>query len=382
MSLNRVSWLALGITVLPLGCAKSGPESAPISTQSAPVVQAPVLSAPTSRSSAFAQRRMDHGPGRGGVTEMMLHAARELDLKDPQKSAIEKLQQQLAPDEKGPPNEFREYQVALAAGVRAGKIDPAKLAPLQANLEKAMQARKDKEAAALNGLYAALEPPQRKALVASVRAKQTEREAHAQEKKAEGAKPTPTDWNKRRLERMTKEMELDATQQKSVEALLAKGDQPPPATMDSMRDEMKKRTDALLTAFEADTFDATKMELSPMAPKKPGEATDKHVQQLSLLLPILKPEQREKLAVRLEKPPMARGPHPGWQHRWQAGYGIAGRPATACSLMSPNPIHPRPPPSSPLGCPPSLTLIHRKWRCWLPNVGTASSPQECQIIER
>jgi Spy/CpxP family protein refolding chaperone len=252
---------------------------------------------------------------------MMLHAALDLDLKDPQKSAIQKVQQQLAGDEKGPPSEFREYQAALAAGVRAGKIDPAKLAALQANLEKGMQARKDKEAAALNGLHAALEPPQRKALVASVRAKQTEREAHAQEKKAEGAKPPPTEWSKRRLQRMTKEMDLDAAQQKSVEALLAKEDQPPPATMDSMHEEMKKRTDALLTGFEADTFDATKMELSPTAPKKPGEAADKHVQFLSQLLPILKPEQREKLAARLEMPPMARGPHPGMQQHWHAGTG-------------------------------------------------------------
>jgi Spy/CpxP family protein refolding chaperone len=200
-------------------------------------------------------------------------------------------------------------------------MDAAKLTPLQAALEKAIQARKDKDSAALNALYAALEPEQRKAVVAAVRSKRAEREAHMQEKGAEGDKPAAADWNKKRLERMTKELDLDAGQQKKVEALLAKQEHPAPATMDTMREEMKKRTDALLTAFEGSGFDATKMELWPTPEKKPGDAADKHVQYLSQLIPILKPEQREKLATRMENPPMARGPRPGMQNNWTPGAG-------------------------------------------------------------
>ena len=181
-----------------------------------------------------------------------------------------------------------------------------------------MKARLDKDADALNGLYAALEPAQRKALTAAVRAKQAEREAKQAEHKADA--PKPEEFAKRRLDRMTKELDLDATQQKSVEALLAK-DQPPKAAMDAMQADMKKRMDTLLTAFEGDGFDAKKLDLSPMPGKKMREGMEKHVQFMSQLLPILKPEQREKLAVKMETPPTHHGAGPA-DHEDEPGYGL------------------------------------------------------------
>jgi Spy/CpxP family protein refolding chaperone len=219
---------------------------------------------------------------------MMFHAAREIDLKDTQKAALDKLTEQLHGDRGGPPTEMKDYHAALSAQVRAGKIETAKLDPLQAAVEKAQQARKDREAETLNGLYAALEPAQRKAVAAAVRAKQAER------------RPNMVEVDPRkRLEHLTKQLDLDAAQQKKVEPLLAKEEHPG-------AEEAKKHTDAVLTAFEGEGFDAKKLEIAAGTSKK-GLA--QHAQFLAGLLPLLKPEQREKLATSLEKGPQG-GMHP------------------------------------------------------------------------
>jgi Spy/CpxP family protein refolding chaperone len=228
---------------------------------------------------------------------MMFRAAHQLDLKDAQKATLEKLSTDLhAAAPAGPPKEMMDYHAALAAQVRAGKIEPAKLAPLQTAIDTAHKAHKDKEAEALNGLYAALEPAQRKALVAAIHAKQA---AH---------KPDPAKAEahaKERLAHLTKQLDLDAAQQKKVEALLAKDTSGP-----AMHEEMKKRTDAVLTAFEGEGFDAKKLDIGP-APT--GKAMAAHTQFLTALVPLLKPDQREKLAASVEKP-QAHAEHGATEH--------------------------------------------------------------------
>ena len=156
---------------------------------------------------------------------MLVHAARDTDLKDAQKTAVDKIEQQLHGEEATPRSEFKDLHSDIVAAVKAGKIDKTALEPRLAAVDKAIQDRQAKQADALNTLYAALEPAQRKAVTAAIRAKQAEREAHAAEhaadKKTDGKEADP-DRAKRRLNRMTKELDLDAAQQKSVEALLQK----------------------------------------------------------------------------------------------------------------------------------------------------------------
>jgi Spy/CpxP family protein refolding chaperone len=289
MSLRRGLWLALPIALAigAVGC-KDEAAPAPVATATAEAVKAPAAApAPTVTASAGADHA--HGRGRGrnraGIVGAIFRAAHDLDLKDAQKATVEKLGADLRGDGAGQPSEMKDYHTALLAQVRAGKIETAKLDPLQAAAEKAMKARREKEAEALNGLYAALEPAQRKALVAAVRAKQA---AH---------KPDPAKAEahaKDRLAHLTKQLDLDAAQQKKVEPLLAK--EAPPAVV---QDAMKQHADAVLGGFEGDGFDAKKLE--PKSP--PGAAPmTAHAQFLAALLPILKPEQREKLAADMEKP--------------------------------------------------------------------------------
>jgi len=80
--------------------------------------------------------------------------------------------------------------------------------------------------------------------------------------------------------------------------------------METRREEMKKRSDALYAAFEGDGFDAKKLELGPPMSKKMSDATDRHVQVLSQLIAILKPEQRDKLAARMDRPGPGRVGYP------------------------------------------------------------------------
>jgi Spy/CpxP family protein refolding chaperone len=201
------------------------------------------------------------------------------------------------------PAEMRTAHADLIDGLKANKIDMTKMQAHYAEIDKLAQARQDEEATALNGLYALLDPTQRKMVTASVRTDQAEREAKWAARANDGGAGDaggPGDAWKGRLERMTNELDLDAAQQKSVSALLAKA-----PSEGAQRTESKKRMDALLTSFEGATFDAKKQALDGSS--KPHDMLDRQVQFLSQLLPILKPEQRDKLVVKMRPPASGMG---------------------------------------------------------------------------
>jgi Spy/CpxP family protein refolding chaperone len=313
MRLDQARWWMLPIAMmLPLACSNNGGAEGAANTASPPATTATatataaVTATATATATAKTERPRMHARRGAGIAGMLLHAAHDLDLKDAQKATLEKLAEEL--HGAGPRKELKELHTSLIAEVKAGKIDTAKLSASYDAIDKAVADRHDKEIEVLNGLYAALDPAQRKALVAAVKAKQAAREAHMaeREKKGEG------DWSKRRLEHLTKELDLDAAEQKSVGALLEKGDKPMAAAMATHREEAKKRMDAVLTAFEGEGFDAKKIELAGPG-KKLRERLEHHVQFLSQLLPLLKPEQREKLAASMEKHTAVRSPD-GAQH--------------------------------------------------------------------
>jgi hypothetical protein len=325
MKVHGGGWVILVLGgSLGAACSKTGGEGAPVGAASLPVVVASAASAPAPSASAAVAPRPERRRGRGeaGTAGMLLGAARDLDLKDSQKAALVKAEDLVHGGEGDARSELKQYHAVLVAGVRAGAIDTAKLAPLEAGVEKAAQARKDKEAEALNALWGALDVAQRKAVVAAVRARQAEREARMAARNADAAKPGETDWGKRRLEHLTKSLGLDAAQRKSVEALIAKekGEPAGPAPMDAAREEAKKRAAALLTAFEGEGFDAKTLERAAAPAHKPGDAMDRHVQFLVKLLPILKPEQREKLAASMDRPRRHGGGPPfAWHDQPRAG---------------------------------------------------------------
>ena len=278
------------------GAASDVPTSS-ATTPSIATMLPPAASAAQTASAAEAPRPMMK-PHQGGPVATLLAAAHDQSLKDDQKAALAKIDESLKPDQSGPPKEMKDARDTVVAGVRAGKLDTARIDAMHAAAAKAMQARQDRDADALTSLYKTLDAGQRKSVVAAARARDAARDERMMKHKAEGVADKDGDRAKRKLERMTKELELDAAQQKTVEGLLAKND--PKPDMDAMHAEWKKKTEALYTAFESDSFDAKKLDLS-MGGKRMREGMQQHVQLLGQLLPILRPEQREKLAVSMEK---------------------------------------------------------------------------------
>jgi len=239
---------------------------------------------------------------------MLFPAARALELSPETKTKVDLADKLAAPPGKTATltrDATKDLHAELVSEIKAGKIEPAKLEPKYQAIEKIAAGDHDKEAASLNALYAALDTTQRKAVVASVRATQTTREEARAAHTKDGGAPdggAMAGAGKRGLERLTRGLELDADQQKKVDALSPKDD--PKSNLDPA--ELKKHLETLLTAFEKDGgFDAKKVD--GYDAKRPRLALEGETKLVTQLLPILKPEQREKLAAKMERGP---GPAP------------------------------------------------------------------------
>jgi hypothetical protein len=224
----------------------------------------------------------------------------------------------------GVPSEATVFHSELAAEVRAGKIDTAKLAPLAEALDTSLERRAGKAATALSALHDMLAPAERMALTEAIRMAQKAHEAQHNDL---------AEWRKNKVDRLTRELDLDDAQQKRVEALLARG-APRLANIDKMKGVHAKRREALLTAFEGDSFDPKKYELrsaewdhriipagttlqivngQPVFPKIAYTTEEHQVSFLGHLLPILKPDQLVKLAKQMDRPHVYGGE--GWGPR-------------------------------------------------------------------
>lgn len=303
--------LALGCDQKPEGGAAGASSSAKPTVASATASVSASASASTVASAApSASAAPKHKRARFGLAGMYFHAAKKLtDLDEAQKTKLAEIEKGF--EDPAPPAEMKAYHDELVTQVKAGKIETAKLDPLKAAAEKAMITHRDKELDALNGLHALLKAPQRTALVAALKAKEGKGPMMGP-KGGPGGKMGHDP--KEKVAHMTKELGLDDAQAKKVEAILPKED-----AKAHDPEAWKKKMEAVNTAFEKEGFDAKKQEL--FTGKGPGAAhggMDSAF--LDKLLPILKPEQREKLAAN-----MAMGPG-GKHHK-----GMGGHPHPAAS---------------------------------------------------
>jgi len=274
--------LALSLSI---GCSPGGGASPGATTPAAATTPASM------------QPRGESGEHGADPTNALLRATDGLTLTDAQKATIHSLEEQLEANEKDTGTAFQALRSDLAAQVRAGAIDTAKVQAEEGAVGSALRAHIAKEGDTINGLHAALDPSQRKAAVAAVRARHSGR---AEVQPGAGAAPAPSaeDLAKRRLDHVTRELGLDATQQQQVATLLAAQ----PAPREPQKEERQRRMDALLTAFESDTFDAkTAVPAPSSSPEDMTRAgTDREVGFLSKLLPLLRADQRAKLASSME----------------------------------------------------------------------------------
>jgi hypothetical protein len=297
MMRNQGLWFVFPLALL-LGCQDSsgGPAPAPSTSTPAAVAPAAVVDAAVAKPRPMIGRH-------GGIAAGLFRAAADLPtLTDAQKDSLNGIEATLKTDDQGVRTAMKAFRADLLAGVKAGKIDATKMTADDAVVDKAIADHQDKEATALDSLYKLLDAGQRTAAVAAVRAKQAERETRMANwmKESDGGAP---DWSKRRLDKLTADLTLDAGQQKQVAAILTKAADPPNgAGMQGRWDDHKKRIEALLTSFASASFDAKKADLQILPGKTPHDPADHMAAFFTQLLPILHPDQRDKLAASMDRP--------------------------------------------------------------------------------
>jgi Spy/CpxP family protein refolding chaperone len=321
MMRNQGLWFFFPLALL-LGCQDSSEGPAPGASTSAPVAVAPaaVVDAAVAKPRPMIGRH-------GGIATGLFRAAAELPtLTDAQKDSLNGIETTLKTDDQGVRTAMKAFRADLLAGVKAGKIDATKVTADDAVVDKAIADHQDKEATALDSLYKLLDAGQRTAVVAAVRAKQADRETHMANwmKESDGGAP---DWAKRRLDKLTADLTLDAGQQKQVAAILTKGADPPNGPgMQARWDDHKKRMDALLTSFAGASFDAKKADLQILPGKTAHDPVDHMAAFFTQLLPILHPDQRDKLAASMDRPFGAHEGPPGMMGQGQGGQGMPHHP--------------------------------------------------------
>ncbi|MCC6900483.1 MAG: Spy/CpxP family protein refolding chaperone [Polyangiaceae bacterium] len=270
----------------------------------APKAEAPRAQAPKAEAREHVRKGAHRGPG------FMLRAAlKELELSPAQVQKIEGLLTELDSAHPAESPSHQAFDQALAAGVRAGKLDRAALEPHFTALDKSASEGRKKVHAALNELHRTLDAEQRKSLVAALEAR-TERGDKGRhafgDEQACGGDGQCDHAGKRGFGRrhgpgpgMFHDLDLTDAQREKLQSAL-----PDRA---AMKGHMKKKGEhmkQLLAAFAGDGFDADK--LAADADKSPRAHAEARVEHLQALLGVLEPAQREKLAARVESGPRGR----------------------------------------------------------------------------
>jgi Spy/CpxP family protein refolding chaperone len=245
------------------------------------------------------------GPRRSGLAGMIFHAAHDLTLTDGEKAALDELEGPLRAADEEAKGASRGLQSAVVAGIRAGKLDAAKIRAGYAVVDAAAKDRAGRQAEALAGLHALIGTAQRAELTLAVRARLA---AHSL-RPPDAPEDEASDWTRRRLDRLTDDLDLDDAQRRRVADLLARSALPGPEALKARRDEANARAEAILRAFSHDdAFDAGALGLGAGSDRSPHELVEREVTFLGRLVGVLKPAQRERLATSRERPRAATSP--------------------------------------------------------------------------
>jgi hypothetical protein len=237
-----------------------------------------------------------------GIAASLLRGAHELPLGEETKASVARIEMALvAPEGDGGVGPMGAFFMDLANGVHAGKVDAAKISADYAAIDKAAAALHAREVAAIVGLHDALGPAERRALTADMHTKRAERERRFALAVGDAGGP---DWGKVRLDRLTRDLSLDVDggQQQKVSAVVntaAKTDPQNPEVSQARRVAGHERFEAVLAAFAGDALDAGVLPSLPSGAKSLHEGPERTAGFYAQLLPLLKPEQRDKLGEQL-----------------------------------------------------------------------------------
>ena len=290
----RTIFPVLGIvaTIASIGCtATAGTDGADITqTTSDLTAQSPA------REGMKHARRGHFGPER--LVFAALHE--NIGLSPEQRATIENLVAQKKAEHAQRPAPDKSRMTTLAAAIRSGNVEGSAVAAPKPD-QAAMQARLDASAKELATLHDTLSKEQRVALVDAVMPKKGgEKHDHGQ-RADKGGERGP-------LGHLLKGLDVTKEQKEQIRAKLAQT-KPSEADREAMKakfETMKKERDAKLLGFESDTFDAKAFVTPPARPDQGVEGRARMAKELSAVVSVLTPAQREKLAQRIEQGPKAR----------------------------------------------------------------------------
>lgn len=244
----------------------------------------------------------------GGPHSLLFDALREpsLNLSADQKTAIENAIKTSMPQ----PNaeQGKAHAQALAAQIRAGKIDTTAVGPSADEIS----ARDAAEAKALDTLHATLNADQRKALVGAIEARFDHKGEGREQARVHGENEGRREHLRgERGERgpmhgLLADLDLTQAQEDQIKAKM-EALKPSEADREAMKAKMQANRDAMksrLESFATDSFDAKAFVAAKPEMKGPG---NRMAAELSAVTSVLDASQREKLAQKIEQGPQMRG---------------------------------------------------------------------------
>ena len=331
---NRASlWILVAVACLPVAaCGSCGDKGSGSGSSGAVSSSTAALSASASSSavasasaSSTANRRNAMMVRAGGAVGALFRAASQSELSEEQKAKIEQIATDLregdkmeAADGGGPAKQMKALNEEVVAGVKAGRIDPAKLEPHYVALEREAKERAARDVEGLGKLHDVLDADTRKKLGEQVKKQEDDRAKKMEAQQAQhvdaGAKNS---MQRKKYEQWGKTLNLDDDQKKKLDAIIPAEDL---KMATAIREEGKKRADITCDAFVKDTWDG-KVIPGPDI-KQIRKPMDEQVKFYNALIPILKPEQKEKLVTRLEKQAERGSGGGGGEHRRPPGTQI------------------------------------------------------------
>ncbi len=239
-----------------------------------------------------------HGP-----QEKLFDRAAALDLRADQKTALASIRTRLETETAPTRAAHQALNAELASQVRAGKIDEARLQPLQAKVEAAHEAERGAHQAAMKDLHDLLDSTQRDSLMTAMA---SERADHAKGEAEDGrghrGRPGMRPFH------MLKGLNLTDAQKTAIHAALPARPERTEAAKEEraekrteMRGEMQARMEKMAAAFRSDSFDPAEMAPPAGRGERFGKPMEGHMTQfLSAAVPVLDQSQREQLAQKLE----------------------------------------------------------------------------------
>lgn len=253
------------------------------------------------------------GRPHGGPDFLVFAALHEdIGLSAEQRSTLEGLVAQSRPE---PPRPDKARTAALASAIRSGNVDATTFQTKVENREAMMKEHLAKSAQNLATLHKTLTKEQRAALVDAIVAKQAEHKGGPRGERGErGERPQHAEGRAHGpMGGLLSGIDLTAEQEAQLKAKLdaQRPAQPSEADREAMKarfESMKKEMSARLQSFKGDSFDATAFVTPPADAAKvgPQDHGDRMAKDLSVVVSVLTPEQREQLAKKIEQGPPAR----------------------------------------------------------------------------